>query len=109
MSDPSQPETIGQKQRRFSLMLAKLIAYAYHLGYEISMGDVWAKTGHRGGSMHYIRLAADLNLFKDSVYLSGEAAASGHNMLHNYWDTIGGSDRIPGDLNHYSIEHNGVR
>jgi len=97
---------LGEKQRAFSKALAQLILYAYEIGYEISMGDVWAKTGHKVNSNHYIRLAADINLFKDGVYLTD---GSGHDKLHDYWDTLGGAKRIDRDLNHYSFEHKGRR
>ena len=98
--------TLGEKQRAFSKALAQLILYAYEQGYEISMGDVWAKTGHKVNSNHHIRLAADLNLFKNGVYLTD---GTGHDILHDYWDTLGGAKRIDRDLNHYSFEHKGRR
>jgi len=98
--------SLGEKQRAFSKALAQLILYAYKEGYEISMGDVWAKTGHKNNSNHYIRLAADLNLFKNGVYLTD---GTGHDILHDYWDTLGGAKRIDKDLNHYSFEHEGRR
>ena len=98
--------SLGEKQRAFSKALAQLILYAYEQGYEISMGDVWAKTGHKVNSNHYIRLAADLNLFKNGVYLTD---GTGHAILHDYWDTLGGAKRIDKDLNHYSFEHEGRR
>jgi len=97
---------LGEKQRAFSKALAQLILYAYEIGYEISMGDVWAKTGHKVNSNHYIRLAADINLFKDGVYLTD---GSGHDKLHDYWDLLGGAKRIDKDLNHYSFEYEGRR
>ena len=97
---------LGEEQRAFSKALAQLILYAYEIGYEISMGNVWAKTGHKVNSNHYIRLAADINLFKDGVYLTD---GSGHDKLHDYWDTLGGATRIDRDLNHYSFEHDGRR
>ena len=98
--------TLGEKQLAFSKALAQLILYAYEQGYEISMGDVWAKTGHKVNSNHYVRLAADLNLFKNGVYLTD---GTGHDILHDYWDTLGGAKRIDRDLNHYSFEHEGRR
>ena len=97
---------LGEEQRAFSKALAQLILYAYEIGYEISMGDVWAKTGHKVNSNHYIRLAADINLFKDGVYLTD---GTGHDILHDYWDTLGGAKRIDKDLNYYSFEHDGRR
>lgn len=96
--------TLREKQSLFSKLLAQLILYAYAQGYEITFGDVYAKTGHMAKSLHYLRLAADLNLFKDGKWLTD---GSGHNVLHDYWDKLGGSPRITKDLNHYSLEHEG--
>ena len=104
--------TLGALQRKFTLMLGKLILKAYELGYELTLGEGYDDdgVGHMKGSMHYIRLAQDLNLFKDGVYLgSGPEAEKGHGMLHDYWDELGGAKRIPRDLNHYSMEYQGRR
>ena len=113
--------SLGTEQRRFTLMLAKFIEYAYAQGYEIALGDVFrvprvhghigekvASYGHRN-SCHKLKLAADCNLFRDGVYLKGEAAKEAHNFLHDEWDRMGGGPRIRHDLNHYSIEYKGMR
>lgn len=96
--------TLGEAQEQFSLMLGKLIIFAYNKGYKIRMGDVWARDGHKVNSNHYIKLAADLNLFKGKKYLTD---GTGHDELHDYWDSLGGGRRITNDLNHYSLEWNG--
>lgn len=97
--------TLGQKQRLFTRKLGLLFAYAYEMGYELSMGDAWAKTGHRKGSLHYLRLAQDLNLFKDGRYLR---STESHRPLGEFWESIGGTwgGRF-NDGNHYSLEHQG--
>ena len=95
-------ETLGQKQRKFSKMVALLILFAYELGYEITLGDAWAKTGHTEGSYHYKRLAIDLNLFKDGKYLTSTKA---HEPLGEFWISIGGTwggNFVRKDGNHYS-------
>lgn len=61
------------------------------------------KSGHKN------KLAIDLNLTKDGVYLEGSIAETAHGLIHNWWDTMGGAKRIPDDLNHYSIEYEGMR
>lgn len=96
--------TLREKQSKFALMLGKLIIHAYEAGFEITMGDVYAISGHKQNSNHYIRLAADLNLFKDGKYLTD---GSGHDILHDFWDSLGGAPRILKDMNHYSLEHEG--
>ena len=95
--------TRGDKQRKFSKMVALLILYAYERGYEITLGDAWASSGHIEGSFHYKRLAIDLNLFKDKAYLT---ETEDHLFLGEFWESIGGSwgGRFKRkDGNHYSL------
>ena len=100
-------ETLRMKQSRFARLISLLIQYADANGFEITIGDVWAKSGHCKGSLHYKRLALDINLFKNGVYLTTTEA---HKPLGEYWESIGGSwgGRF-GDGNHYSLEHLGKR
>ena len=58
-----------KKQSEFIEALALLILYAKFKGYELTGGDLLARDGHKQGSFHYMRLAIDLNLFKDGKYL----------------------------------------
>lgn len=106
--------TMREKQSKFMRMLADLIIMAYTLGYELTGGDLWSspdyrtaagKMPHKAGSLHYDRLAIDLNLFRDGKYLT---ATEDHLPLGRYWEGLGGSwgGRF-GDGNHYSLEHNG--
>ncbi len=111
-------ETMGQKQRRFTRMLADLINFAYANGYELTVGDAYrdprlhgemgVKRGYgHASSNHKQRLAMDFNLFKDGKFLQ---STEDHRPLGEYWESIGGSwgGRFS-DGNHYSIEHNGVK
>jgi hypothetical protein len=111
-------ESLGQKQRRFSLAVAKLILKAYEMGYEVSLGDAYrdprlhgemgvGKGYGRPSSTHKLRLAIDLNLFKDGVYLPN---TSDHQALGEWWESQGGSwgGRF-NDGNHYSFSHGGFR
>ena len=103
-------ESLGDLQRKFTLLTGKLIIYAYEQGYELTFGEAYNAqgTGHKKNSNHYIRLAVDLNLFKDQAWLSkGIEMEQGHNMLHDYWDSLGGAPRIKNDLNHYALVYNG--
>ena len=99
--------SLRSKQSLFALLVSVLIQKAYAMGYEITFGDAWAYDGHRQGSLHYIRLAIDLNLFRDGEYLT---RTEDHQELGEYWESLGGSwgGRF-GDGNHYSWEHEGVR
>lgn len=93
--------TLRQRQSKFAKMVPLLILYAYELGYEITYGDAWARTGHRKGSFHYKRLAIDLNLFKNGRYLR---STKSHEPLGLFWESIGGTwGGRWGDGNHYSL------
>ncbi len=98
-----------EKQMMFSKMVCLLMQYAHCNNYQITLGDAYRDErcgyGHPE-SLHRKRLAIDLNLFKDGKYLT---SGKHHAVLHDFWDTIGGAKRIKRDLNHYSIEHKGMR
>lgn len=91
---------LREQQSEFVRMVGKLITYATDIGYDLTFGDAWAKTGHIDGSFHYKRLAIDLNLFDEGKYLPQTEA---HEELGKYWESIGGTwgGRF-GDGNHYS-------
>ena len=94
--------SLREQQSRFTRLVADLIIFAYEHGYEVTLGDAWARDGHKKNSFHYIRLAIDLNLFKDGIYLK---ETEDHRLLGEYWEsldplcTLGGRW---GDGNHYS-------
>jgi len=109
--------TLGQKQRKFTRMIALLIMHAYENGYELTFAEAYrtpeqaalnAKAGKGiSTSLHLDRLAVDFNLFKDGVYLT---ATEDHRPLGEFWESIGGSwgGRFSRpDGNHYSLEHGG--
>ena len=95
--------SLGQQQRKFTLMVSDLINWAYQQGFELTFGDAWAQSGHVADSFHYKRLAVDLNLFRNGIYLT---KTSDHQPLGNYWKSIGGTwggDFKRKDGNHYSL------
>lgn len=60
-------------------------------------------------SVHQISLAADLNLFKDGIYLDKD---TDHEPFGVWWEAQAPDCRWGGrfkDGNHYSIEHQGVK
>lgn len=97
--------SLRERQSEFARKVPLLILYAYELGYEVTLGDAWAKTGHSRNSCHYIRLAIDLNLFKEGKYLTG---TKDHQKMGEFWESIGGSwgGRF-NDGNHYSFSWQG--
>lgn len=109
---------IGPLQRKLPPMIAKLIQWAYSNGYELTFGDAYRDPrlfGEVGKSMgygaasscHKLRLAVDLNLFKDGVF---QTTTDAHRPLGEYWESLGGTwgGRF-NDGNHYSLEYEGKK
>jgi len=96
--------SLRKQQSAFVVMVGRLINFATNQGYELTFGDAYASSGHKKDSFHYRRLAIDLNLFKDGVFLT---KTEDHKVLGEYWKSIGGS--WGGDFssvkdgNHYSL------
>ena len=89
---------ISEKQRRFPRMVAELITYAYDGGFELSLGEayrteeqqrIYVESGRSKtmDSRHRDRLAIDLNLFKDGVYINDGGP---YRALGERWETLGG-------------------
>lgn len=106
--------TLRQKQSKFCSMVGMLICHANFLGYELTFGRAYvneaankAMGSKLKNSLHTQKLAVDLNLFLNGVYLS---STESHEPLGLYWESIGGTwgGRF-NDGNHYSLEHNGVK
>ena len=113
-------ETLGAKQQRFTLMAAKLIQHIYAEGYTATFGDAYRDPRVHGahgtkkagsysaaGSVHKLRLAVDLQLFKDGKYLT---SSKDYTFAGLYWESIGGTwgGRF-NDGNHFSLEHGGYK
>lgn len=109
-------------QEEFAQSVARLIQKASQLGYGVTFGETYrtpeqaawnaAKGSGISNSLHTERLAIDLNLFKDGVYITDD---HGHRELGTWWKSIGPMYRWGGDFsnrkdfNHYSISPDGVR
>jgi hypothetical protein len=102
--------TLRQKQSKFSVMAARLILHAESIGYEVTLGDAYRDPRCPYGSetsLHKKRLALDINLFRDGVYLP---RTEDHLELGLFWESIGCSwgGRFM-DGNHYSLAHDGMK
>lgn len=110
--------TLREKQSKFARMVAQLIEKAFELGYEVTLGDAYRDPRLHGAigvkkgyghpkSCHKLRLAIDLNLFKNGQFL---VTTEDHRPLGEWWESIGGTwgGRF-NDANHYSLEHEGMR
>ena len=95
---------LGSKQEEFASILGRLIVWANDQGYRIRIGDVFAHDGHKEGSNHYLKLAADLFVYKPGAT---EQDMEAHKRMHDCWDSMGGAPRITNDMNHFSVVWNG--
>ena len=96
-----------EKQQLFSECIAKLITEMYARGFKVTCGDFWAKPRspleHKKDSQHYVRMAGDLNLFKDGVWLD---KTEDHAQFGAFWESLHPSCRWGGhyrDGNHYEV------
>ena len=111
--------TLREQQSLFIKLLPRLIDYAYAMGYELTGGELQrskaqAEANAASGagisnSLHLIRLAIDLNLFKDGQFL---AETEAHRLLGQFWKTLHPDCRWGGDFtkpdgNHYSLRWEG--
>ena len=107
---------LGEKQELFSRLLPRLIDKAHELGYGVRVGDLFrdarvhGEYGQKRGysssrSNHKLKLAVDLNLFKEGKFLS---STEDHKELGEWWIqqhelcAWGGRGN---DGNHYSLTH----
>lgn len=111
-----------QKQQLFARRLPTLLNWLHENGYEVTFGETWrppeeasrlARTGQGvSNSLHCTRLAVDLNLWKDGVWLT---RTEDFRAPGQYWESLSDADAKCcwggrfGDGNHFSIEHGGVR
>ena len=111
------PESLRQKQSRFAMLIARLLLEAERQGYEVTMGEGYRSpeeaqrlaAASKGivNSLHTIRLAHDINLFRDGVYLT---ATEAYRPLGEWWEAEGGAwgGRFTrADGNHFSLAHDG--
>lgn len=114
--------TLGEKQRLFCQLVGRLIDWAYANGFELTFGEAYrtpeqaALNAQKGSgianSLHTQRLAVDLNLFRDGIYLTDSAS---YKPLGNFWKSLdpdccwGGDFVSRPDGNHFSITYNGVK
>lgn len=112
--------SLRKKQSEFARLAGQLILKAYDLGYEVTLGDAYRDPRVHGAmgvrksyshpkSAHKIRLAIDLNLFKNGEFLE---TSDDHRPLGEWWERQHPLARWGGrfdDGNHYSFEHDGVK
>jgi len=101
--------TIGETQRLFVQLISKLIEYAYQQGWAFTFGESFRidGKGHMPNSLHYERLAVDMNLFVNNVYITGDDPV--WHLLGDFWKSLHPLCRWGGDIvkkmdyNHFSM------
>jgi len=120
--------TLREKQSVFALNVSKLIAYAYEIGYEITLGEAYrtqcqqylyfegrkimkigsdlklAVTKPKSKTMnskHRDKLAIDINLFKDGKYLTDKESFK---PLAEYWKSLNDKN-TSGYFWHWDFNH----
>lgn len=113
-----------EKQQAFSILIAKFLLACDRAGYQVTFGEafrpqemaeIYAKEG-KGviNSVHCLRLAFDLNLFKSGIFLT---ELEDYRAMGEYWESLstdnyttcwGGRFSKP-DVDHFSFLHSGVR
>ena len=111
---------LNTAQFEFMEDLGKLLCYIYQQGYTCTGAELYrtpeqAQLNAKKGigarkSAHTNRLAIDLNLFKDGVYLQDTES---HKPFGEFWKLLRIDNRWGGDFtrkdgNHYSKEFEGV-
>ncbi len=109
------PLTLRQKQSKFALMFAALLHQTDIMGYSVTLGEGYRSpeeaqrlAGLGKGivnSLHCLRMAHDINLFKEGAYLT---KSEDYEPLGIWWESQGGSwgGRFTRqDGNHFSLEH----
>lgn len=111
--------TLRQKQSEFARLFGTLIAHIHASGYECTLDWVYrppeiaAYYADQGigirSSLHTLKLAADVNLFKNGVWLR---STEDFRPIGEWWEKQGPDCRWGGrfgDGDHFSLTHNGVK
>jgi hypothetical protein len=105
---------LSEMQMVFMLGMSVLLRFIYKEYHTVTCGDFWAvpckecgKKNHMDDSLHEIRLAGDLNLFKDGVFLQ---ETEDHKQFGEAWEKLHPNFKWGGrfnDGNHYSFGYRG--
>jgi hypothetical protein len=116
--------TLLEKQHMFSKTLARFILDLASRGYYVTLGEAWRPNSQaqlyaisgKGivNSNHCIRLAVDLNIFLDGVWLvtRDELEIPGKlwkSYSNDLVECCWGGDFKSADCCHFSFEHNGIK
>jgi hypothetical protein len=105
--------TLREKQSLHVKLFGLLIQFATANGFELTWGDAarMDRKGHMDGSLHYSRLAVDVNLFIQGKWIE-DGSHPAWKQLGEFWEKLhplcawGGRFQ---DANHFSITHGGKK
>jgi hypothetical protein len=100
---------LSSKQARHTKNISRLVLHMIEKGYEPRFAP--DHCNHMTGSLHYIGLAKDINLFKNGVFLT---KTEDHKEFGDYWKTLDTENCWGGDFTnkdgcHYSIKYGGKK
>lgn len=116
--------SLNEKQFLFSELVARFIWELRDVGFEVTLGeayrpqemaDIYAKTGAGIiNSLHTLRLAIDLNLFKNGKFLTSK---EDYEMAGELWESYSTQDTIctwggrflRPDADHFSLAYGGTK
>lgn len=116
MTPAPDPPTLSELQRDFLPCLADLIRHIYESGYTATMGEGYVgdtdpkreRGPHRKDGGHYKRIACDLNVFHQGVWLK-KGNEPIWSQLGRFWMARHPEARwTPNDPNHFGLRHGGV-
>lgn len=107
---------LGAKQELFAELMTQQLLWLLLNGYRVRFGDFFRDPRSHGkmneeapygrrSSVHKLKLAGDLNLFKDGKWLQ---TTEGHRESGEHWESLHSLCRWGGrfkDGNHYSLKH----
>ena len=114
--------TLLEKQQEFAQRVAVFLLWLSKNGYSVTLGEAWRSDAeakinaaeHIGiaDSLHRLRLAIDLNLFKGGRFLS---ATADYQAAGAAWEALSTTEALGcwggtwGDADHFSIEYGGLK
>jgi len=114
--------TLESKQFLFSRKYLLLLDWLFNHGYDVTLGEAWrsdatAELDAEQGkgishSLHRLRLAVDLNLFHNGIFLT---QMNDYLPAGLYWEGLSDSENLFcwggrfGDSDHFSLSYNGIK
>ncbi len=111
----------SQKQALFARLIGTHLVWLFDNGFEVTVGDFYAQSGHMENSVHSDRMAADINIYLAGRWMDGKDLDGAGSWQKAPWEKIGqhweSLDKLAKwggrfrsvDLNHFSITPDGKR